>query len=200
MLRKDLPIVTLCSLARLVVEYAPLRRSVTRSVPKAEEEDPANAHQPTPIPDPVPVSGRLFSHRPSLLASRYRFLAAVEIAHQGALNTLPGETVRCTLSINHDENDAAQKTLQQILKESTNAGADSIELEYADDGTKKTISHDWQEETPEAKARWFQSLSLTERMDLLCCFTDLILSHNPKIAEQKDAQPIEGRVRVLTGA
>jgi len=70
--------VTLCSLARLVVEYAPLHRSVTRSVPKAEEEDPANAHQPTPIPDPVPVSGRLFSHQPSLLALRCRFLAALK--------------------------------------------------------------------------------------------------------------------------
>lgn len=59
----------------------------------------------------------------------------------------------------------------------------------------KAISHDRHEETLEAKARWFQSLSLSERMDLLCSFTDLIL---PKIVEQKDAQPIEGRVRVLS--
>jgi len=64
--------------------------------------------------------------------------------------------------------------------------------------TGKSISHDRQEETIEAKARWFQSLSLTERMDLLCLFTDLILSNNPEIVEQKDAQPIPGRVRVLT--
>ena len=62
----------------------------------------------------------------------------------------------------------------------------------------KAISHDRQEETLEAKARWFQSLSLSERMDLLCFFTDLILSNNPEIVEQKDAQPIPGRVRVLT--
>jgi len=62
----------------------------------------------------------------------------------------------------------------------------------------KAISHDRQEESLEDKARWFQSLSLSERMDLLCSFTDLILSNNPEIVEQKDAQPIPGRVRVLT--
>lgn len=62
----------------------------------------------------------------------------------------------------------------------------------------RTISHDWQEETPEAKAHWFQSLSLSERMDLLCSFTDLILTNNPEIVEQKDAQPIAGRVCVLS--
>jgi hypothetical protein len=62
----------------------------------------------------------------------------------------------------------------------------------------KAISHDLQEETIEAKARWFQSLSLQDRMDLLCFFTDMILSNNPKIVDQKDAQPIAGRVRVLS--
>ena len=60
------------------------------------------------------------------------------------------------------------------------------------------ISHDRQEETLEAKARWFQSLPLSERMDLLCFFTDLILGSNPQIVEQKDAQPIAGRIRVLS--
>jgi len=63
-----------------------------------------------------------------------------------------------------------------------------------------SISHHRQEETPEAKAYWFQSLSLQERMELLCSFTELILEINPKIAEQKHAQPITGRVRVLTKA
>ena len=62
----------------------------------------------------------------------------------------------------------------------------------------KAISHDRQEETIEAKARWFQSLSVSERMDLLCFFTDLILSNNPDIVEQKDVQPIAGRVCVLS--
>lgn len=62
----------------------------------------------------------------------------------------------------------------------------------------KVVSHDRWEETLEAKARWFQSLPLSERMELLCLFTDLILSVNPDIAEQKDAQPVAGRVRVLS--
>ncbi|MEA3396454.1 MAG: hypothetical protein U9R05_03230 [Chloroflexota bacterium] len=62
----------------------------------------------------------------------------------------------------------------------------------------KTISHDRQEETIEAKARWFQSLSVTERMELLNQFTDLILAINPEIVEQKNVQPIAGRVRILS--
>ena len=61
-----------------------------------------------------------------------------------------------------------------------------------------TISHDLAEEAPEAKARWFQSLSLSERMDLLCLFTDLVLENNPRIVESKDAEPVTGRIRVLT--
>ena len=63
-----------------------------------------------------------------------------------------------------------------------------------------TISHELAEETPEAKARWFQSLSLSERMDLLCSFTDLVLENNPLIVERKDAEPVAGRVRVLSKA
>jgi len=62
----------------------------------------------------------------------------------------------------------------------------------------QAISHDYREETIEAKARWFQALPLAERMELLCLFTDLILTVNPHIVEQKDAQPLAGRVRVLT--
>ena len=62
------------------------------------------------------------------------------------------------------------------------------------------VSHDFAEETPEAKARWFQSLPLSERMDLLCLFTDLVLENNPLIAERKDAEPVAGRVRVLSKA
>lgn len=59
------------------------------------------------------------------------------------------------------------------------------------------ISYDRQEETPEAKARWFQSLSFAERMDILCLFTDMILSVNPRIVE-KDVKPIAGRVLLLS--
>ena len=59
------------------------------------------------------------------------------------------------------------------------------------------ISHNRSDETIEAKVEWFRSLSLSERMDLLCSFTDLALSLNPGILEKKDAQPIKGRIRVL---
>jgi len=62
----------------------------------------------------------------------------------------------------------------------------------------KIVTNDRTEESIEAKARWFQSLSLEERMDLLCDFTDMVLDNNPEIMEKKDAQPVEGRVLVLT--
>jgi hypothetical protein len=63
---------------------------------------------------------------------------------------------------------------------------------------RPSISHNRQDETPEAKARWFQSLTLTERMELLCSFTELLLAANPKLMEQRDAEPVEGRIRVLS--
>ena len=60
-----------------------------------------------------------------------------------------------------------------------------------------SVSHDREEETPEMKARWFQSLTVEERMEVFCAWTDLILALNPKILEQKRAEPIPGRVQVL---
>jgi hypothetical protein len=62
------------------------------------------------------------------------------------------------------------------------------------------ISHDRTEETIEAKTLWFRSLTLAERMDMLCAFTEFLLMANPEIVEQANAQPIEGRVLVLTAA
>ena len=63
-----------------------------------------------------------------------------------------------------------------------------------------TLTHDLAEETIEAKTLWFRSLTLAERMDMLCAFTELLLMTNPKIVEQKNAEPIEGRVLVLATA
>ncbi len=60
------------------------------------------------------------------------------------------------------------------------------------------ISYSRADETIEAKARWFQSLSLAERMDMLCQFTDFILANNPNIAERKYAQPASGRVCIVS--
>lgn len=54
------------------------------------------------------------------------------------------------------------------------------------------------EESPEAKARWFQSLPMQDRMELLCAYTDLILSVNPRIADAKNAEQTSGSVRILT--
>ena len=59
------------------------------------------------------------------------------------------------------------------------------------------VSHDRTEETPEAKARWFQALTLEERMTLLCEFTDLALSRNPGLGRDRHAQSTTGRIRVL---
>jgi hypothetical protein len=63
-----------------------------------------------------------------------------------------------------------------------------------------TLTHDRTEETIEKKTLWFRSLTQAERMDMLCAFTELLLATNPGIVEQRDAEPIEGRVLVLTAA
>jgi hypothetical protein len=63
---------------------------------------------------------------------------------------------------------------------------------------QQAISHDRTEELPEAKALWFQSLPLEERMRLLVSFTDLILEVNPDVKENNDAESIAGRVQVLS--
>ena len=62
------------------------------------------------------------------------------------------------------------------------------------------VSHDPADESPEAKARWFQSLTLAERMDVLCAVTDLALALRPELAKESVASHVEqaqGRVRVL---
>ena len=61
-----------------------------------------------------------------------------------------------------------------------------------------SISHDRADESPEAKARWFQSLSLDERMEMLCEITELALSRNPRLAERRNAASITGRIRILS--
>jgi hypothetical protein len=60
------------------------------------------------------------------------------------------------------------------------------------------ISHNRSDETIEAKVQWFRSLTLSDRMELLCNFNDLALTLNPGILEKKDVKPVKGRVRVLS--
>jgi len=62
---------------------------------------------------------------------------------------------------------------------------------------KPHISHSFEGESKEAKARWFQSLSLEERMKIFVNYTDLILGINPSITEKKDAKPVKGRILVV---
>jgi hypothetical protein len=64
---------------------------------------------------------------------------------------------------------------------------------------KQTIWHDRQQETIEAKTLWFRSLSMAERMEVFCSFTDLVMSANPGLKERY-AQPIAGRVQVISAA
>jgi hypothetical protein len=61
-----------------------------------------------------------------------------------------------------------------------------------------TVSHEWEEETIEAKVRWFCSLPLAERMELLCAFTDLALELNPDLPDQKDAQQTHRNIQILS--
>lgn len=62
-----------------------------------------------------------------------------------------------------------------------------------------SVSHDLKlEESIEARARWFQSLTLIERMDSFCQTTNLGLENNPGVVEKEDARSTSGRVRVLS--
>jgi len=50
-----------------------------------------------------------------------------------------------------------------------------------------SVSHDIRDESMEAKARWFQPLSLEERMDVFVAFTNLILKTIPTCEEKASA-------------
>lgn len=57
------------------------------------------------------------------------------------------------------------------------------------------IFHNRDDESLEAKARWFQALSLEERMDIFCELTDLVLENNPQMAEVERAQWISSQAK-----
>ncbi|MCJ7728500.1 MAG: hypothetical protein MUO27_01255 [Sedimentisphaerales bacterium] len=50
----------------------------------------------------------------------------------------------------------------------------------------------------EAKTIWFRSLSMAERIEVFCSFTDPALSANPGLKDRINAQPTTGRVQVLS--
>jgi hypothetical protein len=63
---------------------------------------------------------------------------------------------------------------------------------------KESVSHSFADESMAAKAKWFQGLSLEERMNVFVAFTRLILENNPEIANKKHARPASDRIRVLS--
>ena len=63
-----------------------------------------------------------------------------------------------------------------------------------------TVSHSLLDESLLAKAQWFKSLTLQDRMDYLCDFTDLVLENRPSMKELSIAQSTSQRVRVLSAA
>jgi hypothetical protein len=63
---------------------------------------------------------------------------------------------------------------------------------------KPTIGHDREQESIEAKTRWFKSLSIADRIEVFCNFTDMALSANPNLQGRSHAKPIAGRVQVIS--
>jgi hypothetical protein len=60
------------------------------------------------------------------------------------------------------------------------------------------VSHDREDESLEAKALWFQGLSMEERLELFDEVTELALELNPELANGTDAETPSERLRVLT--
>ena len=61
-----------------------------------------------------------------------------------------------------------------------------------------SLSHDIRDESMEAKARWFQSLTLEERMAVFVAFTNLILEKDPDVVKKKHLPLPSDRVRVIS--
>jgi len=57
------------------------------------------------------------------------------------------------------------------------------------------ISHDRSDETIEAKVKWFRTLNLSERMDVLCAYTDLALELNPQLPDKKYVVSLDDLIR-----
>ncbi len=62
----------------------------------------------------------------------------------------------------------------------------------------RIISHGRKLETIEAKVKWFRSLTMAERMEIFCEFTDLCLAINPNIRKKIETKPIKGRIQVIS--
>ena len=65
---------------------------------------------------------------------------------------------------------------------------------------KKQVKYDFKEESIEAKVRWFRNLTMNERIQNLCDFTELALAINPKLGEKKIDKSIARRIQIITKA
>jgi hypothetical protein len=63
---------------------------------------------------------------------------------------------------------------------------------------EKRVLSGFEWETPEAKARWFQSLSMEERTRWLCISYNLALARDPHIVEKQPIPQAGGGVQVLS--
>jgi len=62
----------------------------------------------------------------------------------------------------------------------------------------QTVCHDRNEESIESKVRWFKSLPVSERMEMLCYFTDLALTLNPEQPYRNYAEQTERNIRIIS--
>lgn len=60
-----------------------------------------------------------------------------------------------------------------------------------------SVSHDRSEDTPEGKARWFQSLTMEQRLAIFMDAFKLTLEINPNIIKANDAGPVRKGVQIL---
>lgn len=59
------------------------------------------------------------------------------------------------------------------------------------------VSHDPSEESFEAKARWFASLTMEQRFEMWGMFIEMVAECNPSLLRGKDVQPVPGRIQVI---
>ena len=60
-----------------------------------------------------------------------------------------------------------------------------------------TIGNNRQEESMEAKTLWFCTLSILDRIEMLCSVTDIALTINPGIQDKRNVKSITGRIQIL---
>ena len=63
---------------------------------------------------------------------------------------------------------------------------------------KESVSHSFADESIDAKAEWFRTLSIEDRMNMLVEFTNLIFENNPEVVKKKHARSASDRIRVLS--